>query len=102
MGGPVAPPANQPPTITAPPTTGGPPKPVFPAYQQQPPSSGPNSVPAAGSGGAGPGAIAPPMAPTLPEMNRRPAEKVPSVGAGCRLMHPEDDLSLVSVCNSAL
>ena len=101
MSGLVAPPANQPPTITAPPTTGGPPKPVFPAYQQQLPSSDPNSVAAAGGGGSA-GAIAAPMAPTLPEVNRRPAEKVPSVGAGCKLMHPEDDLSLVSVCHNTL
>ena len=88
----------QPPTITAPPTTSGPPKPVFPAYQQQPPgpSGIPNSV--AGPGGVPGDAAAAPMAPTLPEINRRPDEKVPSVGPGCKLMHPEDDLSLVSQC----
>ena len=91
--------AIQPSTITAPPTTGGPPKPVFPAYQQQPPggppASTPNSIAGPGGGAAGP---PPPMAPTLPEINRRPEEKVPSVGPGCKLMHPEDDLSLVSQC----
>ena len=84
--------AVQPPTITAPPTTSGPPRPVFPAYQQQPPGPPGNPNSAAGPGGA----AAAPMAPTLPEINRRPDEKVPSVGPGCKLMHPDDDLSLVS------
>ena len=65
----------------------GGPRPVFPAYhqQQQPPAS---SEPGRGNAAGG-------MAPTLPEVVRKPAEKVPPVGAGCKLMHPEDDLSLV-------
>ena len=89
ISGPVAS-TSQPPTISAPPTSNAPPRPVFPAYQQQPPLGDPNTA----GGGA---AAATTMAPTLPEVNRRPAEKVPSVGPGCKLMHPEDDLSLVSI-----
>ena len=72
--------ASQPPPVI---TGGNGPKPVFPAYQQ-PPSGEPSGEAARG------------MAPVLPEVPRRQAEKVPSVGPGCKLMHPEDDLSLVS------
>ena len=42
------------------------------------------------------------VAPTLPEVTRRPAEKVPSVGPGCKLMHPEDDLSLVGFSSTII
>ena len=50
----------------------GPPKPTFPAYQNAE------------------------QAVNLPEAPVRQANKVPPVGAGCKLVHPEEDLSLVS------
>ena len=63
-----------PPIGQAPPTQGGGDmsKPAFPAYQntEQQPAS-------------------------IPEGPVRQASKIPAVGAGCKLMHPEDDLSLV-------
>ena len=81
-----------PPSASIPMASG--PRPVFPAYQQQPPPSG---EPRGGGGGGGEASSAGGMPPpTLPEVSRKPAEKVPSVGPGCKLMHPEDDLSLVS------
>ena len=82
-----APITSQPPPPSSVITSSGP-RPVFPAYQQQPPSGNPAGVDGRPSA----------MVPTLPEVSRRPAEKVPSVGPGCKLIHPEDDLSLVSSC----
>lgn len=52
--------------------SGEPPKPAFPAYQNADQPIG------------------------LPEGPMRQASKVAPVGAGCKLMHPEDDISLVS------
>lgn len=66
-----------PPTGQAPPTQegGDMSKPAFPAYQQN------TEQQSAG----------------MPEGPVRHASKIPPVGAGCKLMHPEDDLSLVRV-----
>lgn len=55
--------------------TDGSPRPAFPAYQ--------NSE-------------APPPGPPRPEAPAKTATKVPPVGAGCKLVHPEEDLSMVS------
>lgn len=66
-----APPPSEPPAQGP----GDLPKPTFPAYQNAPEQ--------------------PPMG--LPEGPPRQAEKVLPVGAGCKLMHPEDDLSLEEV-----
>ena len=51
------------------------PRPTFPAYQQPPSSENVAS---------------------LPDAPSRPVSKVTPVGPGCKLIHPEDDLSLVS------
>ena len=61
--------------MAGPNSSNGPPKPTFPAYQHLP-------------GGSG-------MA-SLPEPPSRRVNMVPPVGAGCKLMHPDDDISLVS------
>ena len=61
---------NGPPTLP-----GEAPKPTFPAYQQPQLSVGVAS---------------------LPDAPTRPVPKVTPVGPGCKLIHPEDDLSLVS------
>ena len=53
----------------------GPPKPAFPAYQN----------------------MESPATTSSPDKPARQASKVPPVGAGCKLVHPEDDLSMVSV-----
>ena len=55
----------------------GPPKPAFPAYQNLDSTA---------------------TATCLPDVPVRQASKIPPVGAGCKLIHPEDDLSMVSVC----
>jgi len=53
----------------------GPPRPAFPAYQNsEPPPSGPEQLSA----------------------SSKEVSKVPPVGAGCKLIHPEEDLSMVS------
>lgn len=68
--------AQPPPGIGGPPPRGpmdGPPKPAFPAYQNM-------ETPAA----------------SLPDVPVRQVSKVLPVGAGCKLIHPEDDLSMVS------
>ena len=54
----------------------GAPRPTFPAYRNQPLLNN---------------------APSVPEVPRRPVAKVTPVGPACKLIHPEDDLSLVSV-----
>lgn len=66
--------------------TGAPnvPRPTFPAYQSRP-----------GSAGGG----APPVA-TLPDIPVRVAAKVPPVGANSKLMHPEEDISMVSAAHT--
>lgn len=69
-------PPSQPPEgpggMSGPPGPGGDPhKPAFPAYQNAEQPMGLSEAPA------------------------RQASKIPPVGAGCKLMHPEDDLSLV-------
>ncbi len=51
----------------------GPPKPAFPAYQNADNMSLPTENPL------------------------RQANKLPPVGAGCKLIHPEEDLSMVSL-----
>lgn len=61
---------------------GGPGKPTFPAYQQQPDQR--------------PGVSGIPVA-TLPAVPSRPVAKVAPVGPNCKLIHPEEDMSLVSV-----
>ena len=55
--------------------TDAPPKPAFPAYQNsEPPAPGPVQV----------------------DVPVKQASKVPPVGEGCKLVHPEDDLSMAS------
>lgn len=61
------------------------PQPTFPAYQGQQSTDG----------------GAPPVA-TLPEAPVRVAAKVPPVGANCKLMHPEEDISMVSTTENIL
>lgn len=51
------------------------PRPTFPAYQQPQLSE---------------------SVASLPDAPSRPVSKVTPVGPGCKLIHPEDDLSLVS------
>ena len=63
-----------------PPVQSSAPQPTFPAYQGQP------------NVAAGP----PPVA-TLPKVPIRVSAKVPPVGANSKLMHPEDDISMVSI-----
>ena len=60
------------------------PRPTFPAYQDSPFTS-------AAAGGA------PPPLPTLPDVPLRPVAKVPPVGDSSKLIHPEDDISMVGI-----
>ena len=55
------------------------PRPTFPAYQGGTPTSAP-----------------PPVLPTLPDVPVRVAAKVPPVGPNSKLIHPDDDISMVS------
>lgn len=63
------------------------PRPTFPAYQ--------NTLPASSASPAV--AAAPPPLTTLPDVPLRPMVKVPPVGANSKLVHPEDDISMVCV-----
>lgn len=66
-------------TLAAPPVQSSAPQPTFPAYQGQQNAAG-----------------GPPPVATLPEVPIRVATKVPPVGANSKLMHPEEDISMVS------
>lgn len=69
----------RPPNPTQPSNPNGP-RPTFPAYQQQPTQQPPPSE-----------------LPRLPAVPDRPVSKVTPVGPNCKLMHPEDDISLEEV-----
>ena len=82
---------------------------AFPSLHQPPTNDGMTSFSAAPPGGNPPGPAFPAGAPSssssfqqsssavvsLPQAPSKPVSKVLPVGAGCKLMHPEDDLSLV-------
>ena len=107
MGPLLMPPSNMPPVHPAmspqPPGSGPSPRPTFPAYQQVQQLPGAQASPAMehpltpsmmmmGAANVGP-------APTgTSDQGNREVPKVADVGPGCKLMHPEEDLSLVCLC----
>jgi len=89
-----------PPPPQAPPNT-GPPSSAPPQNSSQPGSSGngPSSLPGEAPKPTFPAYQQPQLSrgvASLPDIPIRPVPKVTPVGPGCKLIHPEDDLSLVS------